>query len=122
MISCKVGGRVVLSGTMSNQATDPAALLATAEFAADGRRHIRFSYQGEKDMEPRQRELCMGQHIAAEGAGSWMSGHREGKNGWLIERNGITYISGFEVVRDENGRFSGKCDKPKCFRLDRVVF
>ena len=119
---------MVLLGAATTRRTQPMtintpeSLLITAEFAADGRRHVRFSYQGEKDDAPRARELCLGQCISAEGAGSWMTGHREGVNGWLIQRNGVTYISGFEVIRDEKGHFAGKSDKPKCFRLDRVVF
>ncbi len=125
MISCKVGERVIYWGTMSNQApSTPEALLLASEFAAEGRRHVRFSYQGAKDSEPRQRELCIGQKIHAEegGSGSWMTGHREGVNGWLIQRGSDIYISGFEVERNEKGHFVGKSDKPKCFRLDRVVF
>jgi hypothetical protein len=114
---------ITLQATTTISAFDAAAsLLERAEFAAGGRKHVRFSYQGEKDTSPRDRELVMGQAIHnVTGEGSWMTGHREGKNGWLIVKGGEVYISGFEVLRDEKGRFSGQSGHPKCFRMDRVT-
>ena len=108
---------------MSNQ-TNLIALLHKAEFAADGGKHVKFLYQGEKDLEPRMRELRMGQAIESTGNGSWMSGHTEGRNGWFIEKDGIVYIRGYDVIRNEKGHFVTPDEKarPKCFRLDRVVF
>lgn len=43
------------------------------------------------------------------GTGSWMSSHRQEKNGWLIERNGKTYINASEINGDKK--------TPKVFEL-----
>lgn len=117
-------GAATTRRTQPMTTTTPESLIATAEFASEGGRHIRFFYQGEKDDAPRLRELRMGRAIEASGDGSWMSGYTSGKNGWLIERSGIVYIRGFDVLRDENGKFlsADETARPKCFRLDRVVF